>query len=61
MEGDHRQAAWKVLLDHVPEREREAVVRVMGEALTLWLGYRDDVADACGIARNAQGEPVRAA
>jgi pyrroloquinoline-quinone synthase len=61
VEGDHRQAAWKVLLDHVPERERDAVVRVMGEALTLWLGYRDDVADACGIARNAQGEPVRAA
>jgi pyrroloquinoline-quinone synthase len=61
VEGSHRQAAWKVLLDHVPEREREAVVRMMGEALTLWLGYRDGVADACGIARNNRGEPVLAA
>ena len=32
VEGEHRKAAWKVLLDHAPEREREAIVRVLGEA-----------------------------
>jgi pyrroloquinoline quinone (PQQ) biosynthesis protein C len=61
VEGEHRQAAWKVLLDHVPEREREAVVRVVGEALTLWLAYRDDVAEACGLKKSEAGTPVLAA
>jgi pyrroloquinoline quinone (PQQ) biosynthesis protein C len=61
VEGSHRQSAWKCLLDHVPEREREAVVRAVGEALVHWRNYRDEVAEVCGIARNESGEPVRAA
>jgi hypothetical protein len=61
VEGEHRKAAWRVLLEHGPEREREAIVRVVSEAVEHWQRYRDEVADACGIRRDAQGEPVLAA
>jgi hypothetical protein len=49
VEGDHRAAAWRVMLDHVPPIDRRAVVEAMEEALVLWLAYRDDVARACGL------------
>jgi pyrroloquinoline quinone (PQQ) biosynthesis protein C len=61
VEGDHRKAAWKVLLEHAPDCEREAIVRVMGEVVEHWQRYRDEVAAACGIRRDARGEPVLAA
>ncbi len=52
VEGEHRKAAWRVMLDHVPSSERENVVRAMGEAVDAWRKYRDDVADACGVTRD---------
>lgn len=61
VEGEHRKAAWTVLLNHVPECEREAVVRVLGEAVDCWQAYRDDVAHACGLVKDARGMPVLAA
>jgi hypothetical protein len=61
VEGEHRKAAWKVLLDHAPDCEREVIVRVMGEAVEHWQRYRDEVAAACGIRQGARGEPVLAA
>ncbi len=51
VEGEHRAAAWRVMLDHVPESERGPVVDAMREALERWLAYRDDVAEACGLTR----------
>lgn len=60
VEGEHRKAAWRVLLDFVPAPEHGAVLAAMDEALRLWLAYRDDVAEACGLARGLHGEPVRA-
>jgi pyrroloquinoline-quinone synthase len=51
VEGEHRAAAWRVMLDHVPSEARLAVVDSMERALTLWLGYRDGVAEACGLSR----------
>jgi len=52
VEGGHRAAAWRSLLDHVHDAGRqEAVVQAMRGALEHWLGYRDDVAAACGIVR----------
>lgn len=51
VEGEHRLAAWRVMLDHVPEAERAQVVAAMEEALAAWLVYRDDVAAACGVVR----------
>ncbi len=49
VEGDHREAAWRCVLDHVTREHREAVVRAMEEASERWQVYRDDVAAACGV------------
>jgi pyrroloquinoline-quinone synthase len=57
VEGDHRAAAWRAILDHVPNENRKAVVATMERALTCWLRYRDEVAGACGIERGPDGRP----
>jgi hypothetical protein len=55
VEGGHRAAAWRCVLDHVRQGSRqEAVVRAMRGTLEHWLGYRDDVAAACGIVRGGE-------
>lgn len=51
VEGDHRLAAWRIVLDHVPDGEREIVAIAVDEAATHWLEYRDDVAEAVGLGR----------
>jgi pyrroloquinoline quinone (PQQ) biosynthesis protein C len=49
VEGDHRAAAWRMILDHVPESARARVVEAMERVLSRWLAYRDAVAQACGV------------
>jgi pyrroloquinoline quinone (PQQ) biosynthesis protein C len=52
VEGGHREAAWRSLLDHVHDSGRQdAVLQAMRGVLEHWLRYRDDVAEACGIVR----------
>jgi hypothetical protein len=51
VEGEHRAAAWRVMLDYVPAEARLSVVESLERALALWLGYRDGVAEACGLSR----------
>lgn len=51
VEGDHRQAAWRVILDHVGPLRRRPVVAAMEETLGRWIDYRDEVAEACGLTR----------
>lgn len=51
VEGEHRAAAWRVMLDYVPAEARPRVVEAMERTLQLWLGYRDGVAEACGLQR----------
>ena len=51
VEGSHRQAARSVILDHVAECARPAVVDAMERALVGWLEFRDGVAAACGLSR----------
>jgi pyrroloquinoline-quinone synthase len=51
VEGEHRKAAWDVLLNHVPDTERAAVVEQMEASLAAWLRYRDDVAAACALVK----------
>jgi heme oxygenase-like protein len=51
VEGSHRAAAWRILLDHVPRAERTGVVAAMDAVLSAWLAYRDEVAAAMGLAR----------
>jgi pyrroloquinoline-quinone synthase len=52
VEGEHRKAAWRVMLNHVPKSEREDVIGAMSRAVDAWRAYRDDVAEACGITRD---------
>jgi hypothetical protein len=49
VEGEHRAAAWRSLLDHVPASEHAGVVAAMDKTLAAWLAYRDEVAAACGL------------
>lgn len=49
VEGSHRAAAWRILLDHVPAAARGGVVEAMERTLAAWLAYRDEIAAACGL------------
>jgi pyrroloquinoline-quinone synthase len=51
VEGDHRKAAWAVMLDHVPPIDHGDVLDAMREAVRKWKDYRDDVATMCGLSR----------
>ena len=53
VEGNHRGAAWDSILEHVTPTRRGAVVRAMEDVLEHWLAYRDEVAAACGLTREA--------
>jgi pyrroloquinoline-quinone synthase len=54
VEGDHRRAAWHVVLDFVGEAARPVVVDAMRRALAAWLAYRDEVAAACGLGEGSR-------
>ena len=58
IEGDHRAAAWRLMLDHVGTAAYGSVTEAMEQALDHWLRYRDDVATACGLVRAADGSPT---
>ena len=49
VEGEHRQSAWRIMLEHIDSDARPRVVAAMNETLRAWLRYRDDVAEACGL------------
>lgn len=51
VEGDHRGAAWRCVLDHGPADARAVAVAAMEQTLAAWLRYRDEVALACGLTR----------
>ncbi len=53
VEGEHRAAAWRTLLEGIGSERREAVVDALKGALAHWLAYRDGVAEACGLVRRA--------
>jgi len=50
VEGDHRQAAWK-MIESVEPAVYPQVLASMEEILGRWLVYRDAVARACGLVR----------
>lgn len=51
VEGEHRAAAWRCVLDHAPAEQRAEAVALLERTLEAWLGYRDAVALACGLTR----------
>lgn len=57
IEGEHRQAAWNVILDHTPSNLFESVTSAMEEVLGSWKTYRDEVAELCQISKDEKGEP----
>jgi pyrroloquinoline-quinone synthase len=57
VEGSHRAAAWRIVLDHIAAGRRAAVIAAMQGALAAWHAFRDDVADACGLVRDADAGP----
>lgn len=52
VEGAHRGAAWRILLDHIPPEKHASVIAAMEKTLAAWLAYRDAVALACGLSRS---------
>lgn len=61
VEGNHRAAAWRVILDFASVGSQPRVVAWMEETLAAWQRYRDEVAAACGIEQDKSGNPVRLA
>jgi pyrroloquinoline quinone (PQQ) biosynthesis protein C len=51
VEGGHRLAAWRVVLDFSAQTERSDIVRALEQTLEAWLAYRDGVAEAVGLLR----------
>lgn len=50
VEGGHRQAAYRMVLDHALDAaSQDAVLAELEKGLSLWLQYRDGVAYACGL------------
>ncbi len=49
VEGEHRLAAWRMMLDYVEADQRVPVLLAMEASLTAWLAYRDEVARAVGV------------
>lgn len=58
VEGEHRAAAWRMILTHIPADRRGVVVSAMERTLAQWLDYRDAVAEACGVRRGEDGAPM---
>ena len=57
IEGDHRAAAWEMMRKHISPESRAEVVKHVERAVDLWRCYRDEVASACGIGRDGEGNP----
>jgi pyrroloquinoline-quinone synthase len=52
VEGDHRNDAWSMVLNHASDQvTQDAVVDAVEEAHALWLSYRDGVARAMGLTK----------
>ena len=58
VEGSHRAAAWRTMLDHVPKPDRAPVVEAMEAVLAAWQCYRDEVASACGLPQPMASPPA---
>jgi pyrroloquinoline-quinone synthase len=51
VEGSHRAAAWRIVLDHVAAADHAGVLAAMEATLAAWIAYRDEVAAAVGLTR----------
>ncbi len=51
VEGEHRNAAWDVVLHYVEPQRRSVVVAGMEKTLQAWLAYRDELCETIGLMR----------
>jgi pyrroloquinoline quinone (PQQ) biosynthesis protein C len=53
VEGGHRSNAWRMLVEHLPEKSmlEAEIVATCRRALDLWHAYRDGVAERMGLRR----------
>lgn len=58
VEGQHRAAAWRIILEFVEPECFSSVTAMMERTLLAWLAYRDEVAEACGVRRGQDGAPL---
>lgn len=49
VEGNHRAAAWRCVLDYAPVEARAPAVEAIERTLAAWLRYRDAVAKSVGL------------
>jgi hypothetical protein len=55
VEDGHRQAAWRMVLDHTRNNgEKMLVTEALERSLELWHGFRDGVAKASGVTRETR-------
>jgi len=55
VESGHRHAAWRIVLDHARSAgDRMLCVEALERSLELWLAYREAVALAAGLRRDAR-------
>lgn len=55
VEGSHRAAAWRIVLEDAPASERGAAAQAIRETLGFWLDYRSEVAELCGVGQRGPG------
>lgn len=48
-DGDHRKAAWNMMLKHIAPAKRAEVLSAMREALQHYQAWRDEEAELCGV------------
>ncbi|HEY4238982.1 MAG TPA: iron-containing redox enzyme family protein [Kofleriaceae bacterium] len=60
VEGSHRAAAWRCLLDFAPAADRPRAIAAMEATLAAWRAYRDEIAAAVGCADALDSDRGRA-
>jgi len=57
IEGEHRGAAWRMVLGAISEDKYADVIAAMQKCVEAWKSYRDSVSEACGIVKGENGQP----
>ncbi|MEE2959487.1 MAG: iron-containing redox enzyme family protein [Myxococcota bacterium] len=55
VEGEHRAAAWRILLNHISPEKYDKVIQAMNKTCVLWKTYRDEIASYCGLEKAPDG------
>lgn len=56
-EGEHRQDAWNMILNHIPPTVRRKVLKNVEEAIWFFGEWQDEVAERSGLEKGPDGKP----